>query len=296
MGEVQECGDAVPPAAGGGLARGGVEEEAALRGVAANVVGVASGGDAAVFWRVHRHVRAHPEDDLEAHAVELVAHSLGIGEAARVELPRAVGELPGVVDHEDAGRTAVRQHRARVFEDAFLVLVVGELDPGVVLRSGEEEQGRNGAGRREMRVGGGSEGIAERCTTLGHHDRGLAVVGREADLAAADLDETLACAPDGAALVGDEERCALVVVVVLAQVDRLRAVCRERHAGAEVVGGAPPVLAGRDAHGRGVCGKAAGDDGGGKKGGNAGWFHASSIAYRLRGGNAGGLDTADGTW
>ena len=69
VGEVQECGDAVPPAAGGGLARGGVEEEAALGGVAANVVGIASGGDAAVFWRVHRNVRAHPEDDLEAHAV-----------------------------------------------------------------------------------------------------------------------------------------------------------------------------------------------------------------------------------
>ena len=136
IGEVEKRGVAVPPADVNRGLRLCVKDETALpRRIGAPVF-----SEVAVRLRVERDERNDPEKNLEPHLVQLVAHALRVAEPARVELPHAVRILPRVVDHEDARRQAVVEHRLRIVKDALLVLVVRKLHPRVVLRRREEKR------------------------------------------------------------------------------------------------------------------------------------------------------------
>ena len=135
--EIENRGLSVPPLHGGGRpVRPGAERTLPRY--------------AAVLARVHRHERTHPERHLEAHGVKLVHHRLRVVERRRVKLPHAISGLPRVIDHDHAGRQPGPHEPLGVLEHAFLVLVVVQLDPRVVLRRGEEHLLGNLAHWREM--------------------------------------------------------------------------------------------------------------------------------------------------
>ena len=160
MREVEERGISVPPAARLGLflesilpfagnGHADVGEKATLRWIAAHIVRVASPGDAAERGKVHADVGAHPQHHLVAHCVKLVHHRLRVRKARWLEAPVAVSGLPRVVDHQNARRHAVRDHRLRIRKDVLLVLVVRQLYPRVELRCREEPCVGRLAARRE---------------------------------------------------------------------------------------------------------------------------------------------------
>ena len=174
--------------------------------------------------------------------MQLPDHPLRIREAARVELPRAVSELPRVVYHEHARRQAVVEHRLRVGEDVLLVLVVRELDPGVVLRRGEVEHVRLPACRREILTRREAERLRERTArVLGKDD--LAAVGDKGDFPFRDRRLYRLGAPDDAAFVGQEKRRGGVGVVAYTQIALEVGRRVERHAPSESRGESPPALA-----------------------------------------------------
>jgi hypothetical protein len=126
----------VPPADDGGLVLGvgpkdvlgflGVQQEHAFLGEVTEV------------RRIRADERADPEHDLEAHRVQLPHHRLRILEASRRELKGAVILLPVVIDHQDPRRVSVLDDGAGIGQNGLLVLVIHQLDPGVVLRMREE--------------------------------------------------------------------------------------------------------------------------------------------------------------
>ena len=179
--------------------------------------------------------------------MEPVHHALRVAEARGLEAPVAVAGLPGVVDHENARRDAVVEHGLRVLEDVLLVLVVGELDPGVDLRRAEEERIGHPAARGEPLAHRVAVGFREGGAGLLDDDVGG---GLDGDRAVLQREERLGVRPDDAPLVRDEEGRALVVVVVPPQVDAQLGLLRERHLRAEEVRRAPPVLAGVHLDGR----------------------------------------------
>ena len=80
---------------------------------------------------------ADPKHHLEPHAMQFVHHLLRIREPARMEVPHAVVFLPRVVNHQHTGRKAIIEDAAGVSKNIGLILVVGQLDPSVVLRPGK---------------------------------------------------------------------------------------------------------------------------------------------------------------
>ena len=246
MREVEERGDAVPPEARLRVDAAVDGEEAALPRIAPHVVRVDAPRDAAEGRQVHAHVRAHPQHDLVAHAVEPVHHPLRVPETGRLEAPVAVAGLPGVVDHQHAGRHAVVQHGLRVGEDVLLVLVVGQLDPGVDLGRAEEERVGHLPARGEPRAHRVAVRLGERRAALLDDDVGG---GLDRDFAVLQRELRLGVRPHHAPPVRQQEGRALVVVVVPPEVDFQIRLRRERHLRAEEVRGAPPVLAGSHLHG-----------------------------------------------
>ena len=127
IGEVQYCRCAVPPADGVGIGSffpgvcSSEEEALALHDITADKV------------LVHAHERANPQHELETHCVEFVAHGFGVGETSGMEYPFAIVFLPGVVNHDYPRRKSVVQNSLGISKDPFLILVVHEFDPGVVL-------------------------------------------------------------------------------------------------------------------------------------------------------------------
>ena len=77
--------------------------------------------------------RADPKHHFETHAVQFFHHLFGIRKPARVKIPQAVIFLPGVINHQDAGRETIGDDSAGVFEDILLVLIIIQFDPGVIL-------------------------------------------------------------------------------------------------------------------------------------------------------------------
>ena len=85
-----------------------------------------------------------------------------------MEVPFAVVFLPGVVDHYDSRGQAVGKDAAGVIEHALLVLVVHQLDPGIVLRLAVEFFGRKLPGGGKMCGGSGPVGIGQIVARLDH--------------------------------------------------------------------------------------------------------------------------------
>ena len=155
--------------------------------------------------RIHRYERTRPKQYLVAHRVQFGNHALGVAKASAVELPDAVIGLPRIVNHEDAGRNAVIQHRPGVCEDAFFVLIVSQFDPGVQLRRRKILHHGQFTGRRKPLLRGMAECVGKRPPRrFIKFDR--ARVGDDRDLAVDDLDLDGACAPDDPSLVGNEQR------------------------------------------------------------------------------------------
>ena len=197
MGEVEQCGIAVPPADGGRLAS--VHEEAAFCRIALHVVWIRAPGDAAEGRQIHADPRTHPQDHLEAHRMELVHHSLRIAEARRLEPPIAISRLPCVVDHQHARRQTVIEHRLRIREDILLVLMVRKLNPRVVLRCREEQEIRRLSVRREPGLRSVAERIAQGLPRLRHDD--LRRIARDGYGSVGDCNRRLVVAPDHAPFI-----------------------------------------------------------------------------------------------
>ena len=100
--------------------------------------------------RIGADERAYPHHDFESEGVELVYHTFGVGETLGLEGKIAVVALPVVVYHQHSCREAVIDDGMRIAKDILLVLVVHQFNPGVVLRTREEERVRQQTGRREM--------------------------------------------------------------------------------------------------------------------------------------------------
>ena len=119
---------------------------------------------------VHAHEGTYPEHDLEAHPVQLVTHCLRVREPCRMEVPLTVILLPGIVNHDDAGGKAVCQDAPGIFQNTFLVLVVHELYPCVVLRTAVELFRRQFAVCREVGGRCGTVCIGKGFPSLDHLD------------------------------------------------------------------------------------------------------------------------------
>jgi len=210
----------------------------------------------AEFGRVGRDVGGDPEHHAESHGVQRVDHAPRIGEARGLEVEVPVVVLPVVVDHEDSLREAVFDSLAGIAHDVALVLVVHELDPGVVLRHGEEQLGGNRSRGREVGRRGGRIGVAE--TLSGVHGLECLVVGGEVEPPLLDPEPEGVFGPDVAAFGREQQRHGLVVVVDSREIlfGELRRIGHPVSQGDEA---APPPLAGKRLYGlfeRGLrCGR-----------------------------------------
>ena len=154
----------------------------------------------AVERRVGGDVRVEPEHHGIALLVELLDHPLRIAEPSLVEVPvPEAGAVPGVVDHVDPRRHAVRDKLVGDLEDFLLVLVVLEGDPGVDDGLGEEPEIGMALGRevapRAVEVGG-AERAALRPSLL---DRRV-LLGVDHELPVRHLERKRLLAPDPAPL------------------------------------------------------------------------------------------------
>ena len=129
---------------------------------------VAFGVEVAELRRVGRNKRRYPQHHLKAETVQLVGHGPGIGEFLGLELEVAIVALPVVVDHEDAFGESIVDDVVGILQNVFLILVIHELDPGIVLRFFEEELGRGCTLSREVVLAGVQVGIAQGFTGLGY--------------------------------------------------------------------------------------------------------------------------------
>ena len=133
------------------------------------------------------------------------------------------------------------QHRLRVREDVLFVLVVGELNPRVVLRCGEIQKLRLLACRWKPRLRSVAVRLGKIAPGVFFEDY-LALVRDERDFAVRDLHADRLLAPDGAAFVGAQERKRLVPVVLDAQIAFEVALLGERHLAPEAVAQPPPLF------------------------------------------------------
>ena len=258
MREVEEGGISIPPTARLrpvlvailplARLRGIVlKQKSALARISPDIVRVLSPRDSAERRGVHSDVWAHPKHHLESHVVELAYHRLWIWEPRRVEAPVAVSRLPCVVDHQHARLDSVRDHRLDVRQDVLLVLVVGQLNPRVELRGGEEARVGRASGRRKPAAHGMAVSAGKRLFVRRRY--GHRGIGIHRDLAALDCDLRLRIRPNDAPLVGYEQRRALVGIVFPPEVYPEVGLCRKRHVHPEEVRSAPPAFAGGDLHG-----------------------------------------------
>ena len=133
------------------------------------------------------------------------------------------------------------QHRLRVREDVLLVLVVGELDPRVVLRCGEIQKLRLLACRWKPRLRPVAIRLGKIAPGVFFEDY-LALVRYKRNLPACNRDADRLDAPESAALVGTQERKRLVTVVLDAQVAFKVGLPCERHRATEAVAQPPPLF------------------------------------------------------
>ena len=141
------------------------------------------------------------------------------------------------------------QHRLRVREDVLFVLVVGELNPRVVLRCGEIQKLRLLACRWEPRLRSVAVRLGKIAPGVFFEDY-LALVRYERNLTAYNRDADRLGAPDGAPLVGTQERKRLVTVVLYAKVAFKVGLPGERHRATEAVAQPPPLFPRQHLHGK----------------------------------------------
>ena len=82
--------------------------------------------------------RAQPNHHLEAQTMQFIHHLLGLGKPARMKIPDAIVLLPSVINHQHARRQTIGNDSPRILQNVFLILIVGQFNPGVVLRLGEQ--------------------------------------------------------------------------------------------------------------------------------------------------------------
>ena len=181
--------------------------------------------------------------------MELRDHALRIGEAPRIELPRSVAELPGIVDHEDARRKPVVEHGLRVGQDVLLVLEIGQLDPRVVLRRGEIQQLRFLACRREIGLRGKPKGLRKGLARVFGQDNSAAIRD-ELDRATADRRLDWRGTVQDAPPVRDKNGLGLMRVIADAKIALEIGFLVKRHLPSEVAAEPPPVLTGQHPDGQ----------------------------------------------
>ena len=168
-------------------------------------------------------------------------HPLRILEAARGELPGAVILLPVVVDHQHSRRVALIDDCLGVLQHVNLILVIHQLDPGVVLRAREHQRVGEFPARREMHPADEREGFLERMALPAGLDG--PVLGRDRERAAAEPVCEGLLAPDVAAVARNQQRLRLVTAVVSSKVAEQRGLA-VRHPGSIHAQAAPPEFAG----------------------------------------------------
>ena len=93
----------------------------------------------AILWTVGRNKGTDPQHHLKAHLMQTFHHAFRVWEAVRFKLEVPVMPLPVIVYHDDAGREAVFHDVFSVCQYVFLVLVVHQFNPSVVLGHGEKQ-------------------------------------------------------------------------------------------------------------------------------------------------------------
>ena len=169
--------------------------------------------------------------------MQFLHHSRRVGKAAGMEAPDAVILLPGIVDHQHAGRVAVGKQRMGIVEHGLPVVVIAQLHPGVELGRDVECALRAAAVKGKMRLHAAEIPFPQGCAVLFQQD-GRAALGAENPMVKGNRKGLLA--PDRAAVAGDEERRALVAAPLAPQVDGIDAVRAQRHLCAVVHRAAPP--------------------------------------------------------
>ena len=147
--------------------------------------------------------------------MELVYHTFGVGETLGLEGKIAVVALPIVVDHKHAGREPVIHDSVGVAKNVCLILVVHQLNPGVILRTCKEECV-------------GQETTCGKIFSLsGQIGRAEIVSGpfashsfRSDNLAIVNLETKCFVAPHIFSLGGEEERHELVIGILCEEVER----------------------------------------------------------------------------
>jgi len=81
--------------------------------------------------------RANPKHHLETLFVQGADHVFRVRESVCPEIPLSVILLPIVINHQHAGWKLVVPNGLGVFQDVGLILIVQQLNPGVVLRRRE---------------------------------------------------------------------------------------------------------------------------------------------------------------
>ena len=190
---------------------------------------------------VCRDVGANPEHHGQTEVMEFADHRLGVGESRPVEVEVAVVAEPALIDHEHSLGIAVGADRAGVSEHVFLVLVVGEFDPGVVLRMQEEVRvGRLAGGGKEAPADMQEDLAKSSAGNAGDDGRGFRL---RMNLAFRDLECEWLVTPQETALVADEQGLSLIAGGVAVEIELVGGLRGKGHEVRLADHTGPPVLA-----------------------------------------------------
>ena len=131
----------------------------------------ALGSQIAKSLRIGSHKGANPHHDLESARVQIANHAFWVLEAIRPESPIAIAFLPVVVDHHDPRGITIVNNGFGIGTDVLFILVVDQLNPGVVLRGREQERIRDFPICRKVLFGYSSKTLSEGIPALPYVNR-----------------------------------------------------------------------------------------------------------------------------
>ena len=137
-------------------------------------------------------------------------HRLGVGKLVLLEIPLAVILLPIVIHHQYSGGEPVVPNAPGIFQYINLVLVIHQLDPGIILRATKQQLIGHPRGAVKVTLPRMQEGLAQRPAGFASPQPGA--VGLDQQTLLGCLDSQGIFRPDHIALARQQQGLALVAI------------------------------------------------------------------------------------
>ena len=102
------------------------------------------------FGTIGRNIGSHPQHHLESHPVQLVSHPFRIRKPLGFEVKVTIISLPVIIYHKHPLRKSVLHSFMGIIHNVFLILIIHQLNPGIILRKRKESRFRNLSRRWKM--------------------------------------------------------------------------------------------------------------------------------------------------